>query len=171
VIKRSSRKISNTRLTKIKLVILDVDGVMTDGRMIYGVSGVELKSFDVYDGFGIARAIEKGLQLAVISRGLSDISERRAKALGITEIHQRSFDKLKTAEGIMKSMGVDFSEVCFMGDDEYDLGLLQKAGISAAPCTAYPPVLAEVDYITRAAGGRGAVREVLDMILKSKRLI
>jgi 3-deoxy-D-manno-octulosonate 8-phosphate phosphatase (KDO 8-P phosphatase) len=170
-VRKKSKQVSRAQLAKIKLVILDVDGVMTDGRMVYGVNGVEMKFFDVYDGFGITRAIDKGLRLAVISRGESDISLRRARALGIPDIVQRSLDKLKTAEEIMAKYQIATSEVCFIGDDEYDLGLLRAAGIGVAPRTAYPPVLAEVDMVTKAAGGRGAVREVLDLILKAKKLI
>jgi 3-deoxy-D-manno-octulosonate 8-phosphate phosphatase (KDO 8-P phosphatase) len=170
-VKKKSKRLTRARLANIKLVILDVDGVMTDGRMVYGANGLELKFFDVYDGFGISRAIEKGLHIAVISRGESDISLRRTRALGITDVVQRSLDKLKTAEEMMAKYRITASEVCFIGDDEYDLGLLRAAGISAAPHTAYPPVLAEVDLVTKAAGGRGAVREVLDLILKAKKLI
>jgi 3-deoxy-D-manno-octulosonate 8-phosphate phosphatase (KDO 8-P phosphatase) len=169
--KNKSRKISQSRLAKIKLVCLDVDGVMTDGRMVYGINGVEMKFFDVYDGFGITRAIEKGLRLAVISRGASDITTRRASALGINDIQQRSLDKLKTAEELMKKYHISAEETCFIGDDEYDLGLLREVGVSAAPCTAYPAVLSEVDIVTKTPGGRGAVREVLDMILRAKKLI
>jgi 3-deoxy-D-manno-octulosonate 8-phosphate phosphatase (KDO 8-P phosphatase) len=170
-VRKRSKQVSRANLANIKLVILDVDGVMTDGRMVYGINGVEMKFFDVYDGFGITRAIEKGLRLAVISRGESEISLRRARALGITDVVQRSFDKLKTAEEMMAKYRITASEVCFIGDDEYDLSLLRASGVSAAPRTAYPPVLAEVDLVTKAAGGHGAVREVLDLILKAKKLI
>jgi 3-deoxy-D-manno-octulosonate 8-phosphate phosphatase (KDO 8-P phosphatase) len=139
--------------------------------MVYGINGVEMKFFDVYDGFGITRAIEKGLRLAIISRGASDITAKRATALGIKDIQQRSFDKLKTAQGLMKKYHITADETCFVGDDEYDLVLLREVGVSAAPCTAYPTVLSKVDIVTRTPGGRGAVREVLDLILKAKKLI
>ncbi|MFI5252416.1 MAG: KdsC family phosphatase [Bacteroidota bacterium] len=170
-IKKKNKRIPAARLAKIKLVILDVDGVMTDGRMVYGVNGIDLKFFDVYDGFGITRAIEKGLRLAIISRGASEVSLKRANALGITDVQQRASDKLKVAEEMFASYNLDPSEVCFIGDDEYDLGLLRAVGVSAAPGTAYPPVRAEVDIVTKAPGGRGAVREVLDMILRAKNLL
>ena len=153
------------------MVVLDVDGVMTDGRMIYGTNGFEMKFFDVYDGFGITRAIDKGLLMAIISRGTSEITAHRAKVLGITEFHQRALDKAAVFNEISAKYSLNKQEVCFIGDDEYDLPLLKIVGLSVAPKTAYPSVLSEVDYITRAAGGRGAVREVLDMILKAKRLL
>ena len=153
------------------MVILDVDGVMTDGRMVFGSNGFEMKFFDVYDGYGITRAIGLGLQIAIISRGTSEVTAHRAKQLGITEFHQRALDKVEAFNEIRRKYSFSPDEVCFIGDDEYDLGLLRIVGLSAAPPTAYPAVLKEVDFVTTAAGGRGCVREVLDMILRARKLL
>lgn len=163
--------ISVSRLRRISMVILDVDGVLTDGRMIYGSDGTQYKCFDVYDGFGITRAIEKGLRIAVISRGCSEATSIRAEALGIKDVWQSARDKLAAFEELVARHDLKDSEVCFIGDDDFDLPLLARAGVSAAPVTAMPQVRKQVDYVCKAAGGRGAVREVLDLILRAQKRI
>lgn len=157
----------------IKLILLDVDGVMTDGDITYGkLSGsdepVELKSFDVHDGYGVVQAIGKGINVGIITARNSKIVQLRAQELGITDVYQGSFNKIDAYEHVRKKYGVADIETAFMGDDLFDLPVLDKAGLSAAPSTARPEVKRRVDYITKAPGGRGAVREFIDLIMKAK---
>jgi 3-deoxy-D-manno-octulosonate 8-phosphate phosphatase (KDO 8-P phosphatase) len=165
------KTISRARFAAIKLVVLDVDGVLTDGRMLTGSDGVDYRVFDVHDGFGTALAIEKGIKVAIVTRGISEAVNVRAKKLGITDIHQGVQDKAAALRDLMSKFDVVKNEVCAMGDDVFDLGMLRNSGIGVAPRTAHPEVLKHVDFITNAAGGRGAVREVLDHILRAKKLI
>lgn len=158
-------------LKKIKLLVLDVDGVMTDGRMVYAPDGSLFKFFDVYDGFGITRAIELGLKIVILSRGNSDASRVRGEKLGIHKVYQNARDKREAFDAISKDFDVTLAQTCFIGDDVYDLPLLDVVGFSAAPCSAYPPVLKRVDFVTSLPGGRGAVREVIDMILDVQGLL
>ncbi|HLX13520.1 MAG TPA: HAD hydrolase family protein [Bacteroidota bacterium] len=157
-------------LRGIKLVILDVDGVLTDGRMIYGSDATEYRLFDVHDGYGISAAIAAGMHFAIVSRGNSNAVAVRAKMLGITELHQGVRSKDEVLPALLKKFGVTAEEACFMGDDEPDLPLLKIVGVSAAPSTAYHTVLKHVDLVTAAGGGRGAVRELIDEILRAKKL-
>ena len=153
------------------MVILDVDGVMTDGRIIYDSNGMEYKCFNVHDGYGIARAIELGLKLAMLSGRSSKILDHRAKRLGITELHQGADDKVVVFEKIRNRHRLKNEEVCFIGDDEFDLPLLKLVGFSASPRDAIERVKNKVDYVAGKNGGKGAVREILDLILNAKNLI
>ena len=150
---------------------MDVDGVLTDGRIIYDARGVEYKCFDAHDGYGIARALEKGLKLALISGRTSKVTTIRAKELGISEVHQNVKDKVAVFEYLKKKYKLSNDECCYIGDDEFDLPLLKKVGLSAAPCDAIKAVRDKVDYVTTSAGGRGSIREVLDLILRARKLI
>jgi len=147
-------------------VVLDVDGVLTDGRVIYDAAGVEYNSFNVHDGYGIRRARAGGMKFALISGRRSKVVVHRARELGITEVHQGVTDKLKIFNGLLARHRLLPARVCAIGDDEPDLPILKAAGFSAAPRTAVRVVRESVDYVTKAAGGRGAVREVLDLIMK-----
>lgn len=149
---------------------MDVDGVLTDGRIIYGADGTEYKCFYAHDGYGITRAIEKGLTIAWISGRKSKVVAMRARELGITSLHQDVDDKVSVYEALKVKHKLHSKEVCFIGDDEFDLPLLKKVSISAAPSDAVEAVRAEVDFVTTAPGGRGAVRELLDMILSARKL-
>ncbi len=160
----------------IKLILLDVDGVMTDGDITYGNltdsdEPVEIKSFDVHDGYGVVQAIEKGINVGIITARNSKIVQLRAQELGITDVYQGSFNKIDSYEDIRKKYGVAEHETAYMGDDLFDLPVLEKVGLSAAPSTARPEVKRRVDYITKAPGGRGAVREFIDLIFKAKGFI
>lgn len=159
------------RLRQIRLMILDVDGVMTDGRIIYGSDGVEFKTFHVHDGYGIFRARSLGLKFAIISGRTSRVTALRAKRLGIADVIQGAEDKVKACDKILAKQRIKLREVCFIGDDEFDLPLLRRVGLSAAPRDAIAAVRRQVDFVTKASGGRGAVREVVDMILRAKRLL
>jgi len=153
------------------MVLLDVDGVLTDGRIIFGNDGTEYKCFDAHDGYGITRALEYKLKLAVISGKTSKVTKLRMKRLGVKELYQNTMDKVSIYQKLKKKYRLRDDEICFIGDDEFDLPLLKKVGFSAAPCDAMSIVRHGVDYVTKSAGGRGAVREVIDMILQSKNLI
>ncbi|MBI4811813.1 MAG: HAD-IIIA family hydrolase [Ignavibacteriales bacterium] len=153
------------------MVVMDVDGVLTDGSIIYSSDGLEFKRFHVHDGYGIFRAREKGLHFSIISGRTSKVTTIRAKRLDIADVYQGDADKVSIFQKIKMKYKLDFDEVCFIGDDEFDLPLLRKVGFSAAPADAVKRVRDEVDYVTKAEGGRGAVREVIDLILKAKKLL
>ncbi len=164
----SSGKLT-TKLKKIKAVLLDVDGVLTDGAIIYGADGIELKIFDSQDGFGIVNAIKQGIRVGIITARKSEVVERRAADLGIVDLYQGSIDKLTPYEKVKKTYSLGDAEIAYIGDDLLDLPLLQKVGFSAAPANAVRDVKMKVDYVAKASGGHGAVREVVDVILKAQK--
>lgn len=153
------------------MVVLDVDGVLTDGSIILGSDETEFKRFNVHDGYGIFRARRKGLLFSIISGRVSKVTTIRASRLEIADVYQGDEDKLTVFQQIKKKYKLEYDEVCFIGDDEFDLPLLRKVGFSATPADAMIRVRDEVDYITEVDGGRGAVREVLDLILEAKKLL
>jgi 3-deoxy-D-manno-octulosonate 8-phosphate phosphatase (KDO 8-P phosphatase) len=166
--RRADRGPSRAALRKIRLVVLDVDGVLTDGRVILDESGGEFRVFDVRDGYGVRKAASMGIAFALISGKDTKVVSHRARELGIAEVHQGVKDKLGVFRSVLSKLGVGPSEACCIGDDEPDLPMLGCAGFSAAPRTAVPAVKRAVDYVTAADGGRGAVREVIDLILAAK---
>jgi 3-deoxy-D-manno-octulosonate 8-phosphate phosphatase (KDO 8-P phosphatase) len=155
-------------LKKIKVIAMDVDGVMTDGRIIYDGDGKELKFFDVQDGFGIARARHAGLKTAVISARSCMAVKARAKDLKFDKVYLDAYPKISAYEKMLKSFGVGDEEVCFIGDDIPDHAILSRVGFAVAVANAVPEVKKVADHVTRASGGRGAVREVVEMILKAQ---
>ncbi len=156
------------RISKIKLVILDVDGVMTDGRMVYGNYGDELKFFDAQDGFGIVLLHRAGIKTAIVSSKKSRINQKRAKELKVNKIYQKVQDKLKVYQKLLRVYKLSDPEACFIGDDLIDLPVLKRAGLAVAVKNAVPEAKDAAHYVTEKSGGRGAVREVTDMILKSQ---
>lgn len=154
------------RLKPIKLLILDVDGVMTDGRIIYDANGVESKFFNVKDGHGIKMLQRSGVQVGIISGRESMVVTNRAAELGITLVYQRSLNKIGPYEEILKSTGFQDHEVAYMGDDILDVPVMRRVGFAAAPADAVVDVLPHVHFVTRNRGGWGAVREVCDFLLK-----
>ena len=150
----------------IKLIILDVDGVMTDGTITYDSEGREYKSFNVRDGFGIVTAIKKGIGVAVITGRHSFMVDRRCKELGIKDVYQGVDDKLEVYEMLKTKYNLRDEEIAVMGDDIPDLPLLKRAGISGAPADAVEVVKKNVTFISSLPGGRGAVREFIDYILE-----
>jgi 3-deoxy-D-manno-octulosonate 8-phosphate phosphatase (KDO 8-P phosphatase) len=153
------------KLRRIRLVLLDVDGVMTDGGLYYSADGVELKRFNAQDGYGIVRAREHGLKIGIISGRSSPVVEARARTLEIEELYQGVEDKVSAMEELRRKFSLEDREIAFIGDDLFDLPLLHRVGFSAAPCNARAEVKREVDYVTKAAGGEGAVREFIDLII------
>jgi len=156
------------KLRKIKMILLDVDGVLTDGAIIYGLDGLELKIFDSQDGYGITNAINNGINVGIVTARSSEVVERRAKDLGITDLYQGSIDKVTPYQRIKKGHSLSDAEVAYVGDDLLDLPLLQRVGFSAAPANAVRDVKMRVDYVAKTMGGHGAVREIIDMILKAQ---
>jgi len=159
------------KLRAVRMILTDVDGVMTDGRIIYGSDGIEYKCFNVHDGYGISRALSKGLLMGIISGRISKVTAIRAKRLKIAEVYQGNEEKITVYKKIKAKYRLIDSEFCYIGDDEFDIPLLRKVGISAAPSDAIESVRREVDYVTKSAGGHGALRELIDAILKAKKLI
>jgi len=147
---------------------MDVDGVLTDGRIVYDDRGQEYKFFDVHDGFGIHRGMNAGLLFAIITGRKSPIVARRAKELHIRDVIQGQHDKLASLHSLKKRYHCRSEEICAMSDDENDIPFLQAAGVSAAPSSAMARVKRTVDIVTRNPGGRGAVREIVDMILEAQ---
>ena len=156
------------RLQKIKLVIIDNDGVLTDGRIILGDYGDELKFFDVQDGFGLVLLRRAGLVTVIVSGKKSKINHRRAKELQVAKIYQNVFDKLKIYTKLLKKFKVSPEEVCCIGDDLIDRPVLKRVGFSVAVANAVLEVKETAHYVTERSGGRGAVREVADMLLKAQ---
>ena len=150
----------------VKLLILDVDGVLTDGTISYDPFGREVKFFNVKDGYGIVRAIKSGITVAVVSGRFSWQVEKRCRELGITEIHQGVVNKEELYRSLKEKYSLSDREVAAMGDDLPDLPVLRAAGISGAPADAVPQVKVVVDFVSRREGGRGAVREFIDYLLE-----
>ena len=155
------------RAGKIRLIVLDSDGVLTDGRIIMSSDGTETRAFHVTDGFGIRMGQRAGLRFAVVSGRRSDVLARRAAELGIDELHQRVLDKASCLTEISARLGVPAEAVCFVGDDLIDLPAMRLAGLSAAPADAQPLVREAAHLVTERKGGRGAVREVVDIVLRA----
>lgn len=148
------------------MLIMDVDGVLTDGRIILDERGVELKHFDVRDGTGIKYWHRAGHASAIITGRSSDVVRRRADELGIATVHQGIKDKIEAYERILSEAGLTDDQTAVIGDDLPDLPLMRRAGFSAAPADAVDAVRAAALYVTAHPGGRGAVREVVEKLLR-----
>lgn len=156
-------------LRKIRLLLLDVDGVMTDGGIYYSSKGEVMKKFNTKDGYGIVKLQRMGVKVGIITGRVSEIVIRRARELGIQEVYQNQEDKIEAYSDITTRLGLSAGEVAYMGDDEPDMPVLRVVGFSAAPSDASPSVVKEVSYVCRSRGGHGAVREVVDLILQARR--
>ena len=164
----SPERVDPEKIKKVRLLILDVDGVLTDGRIIYGDAGDELKCFDVQDGFGIYLLSKVGIRTVLITAKKSAVVRRRAKESRVAKVYQGAIDKLKAYEKVKRKFRVKDEEVCFIGDDLLDLPVLVRAGFSVAVPNAVEDLKSRSHYITQRKGGRGAVREVIDLILKGQ---
>lgn len=151
---------------KIRLLLLDCDGVLTDGRLYFSAKGEELKVFDVQDGLGIVSWIRAGNLVGIISGRESGIVDRRAEELGIQLVRQRVNNKVETAREIWMETGIKPQETAFIGDDIPDIELIREVGVGIAVANAVEEVKAEADEITSKEGGRGAVREVIDLLMR-----
>jgi 3-deoxy-D-manno-octulosonate 8-phosphate phosphatase (KDO 8-P phosphatase) len=154
------------RAARIRLVLLDVDGVLTDGRIWFGPDGEALKAFDVRDGHGIVRLRDQ-VDFGVISGRPGRATQKRLEELGFKHLIFSQRDKLD-GYATLAPLGFADDEVAYMGDDVNDIPLLRKVGLSAAPADAYPDVLSEVHLVSRFPGGRGAVRELCELILNAR---
>jgi 3-deoxy-D-manno-octulosonate 8-phosphate phosphatase (KDO 8-P phosphatase) len=155
---------------KIQLLILDVDGVLTDGRIILDNEGNEFKSFHVRDGHGIKMLVKAGIRVAIITGRYSKVVERRARELGITEVYQRCHIKTVALEHIVGKYGLAESEVAYVGDDIVDIPVFTRVGMAIAVNDATDEAKRFAVWITENGGGRGAVREISDFLLRAKGL-
>jgi 3-deoxy-D-manno-octulosonate 8-phosphate phosphatase (KDO 8-P phosphatase) len=153
------------RAAQIRLVVFDVDGVFTDGRLYYGADGESLKVFHVHDGQGIKRLLKQGIEVAVISGRDSAAVTRRMQDLGIRHVFQGDEDKLPLFERLLTQFAFSARQAACVGDDLPDLPLMERAGLAIAVANALPEIREHAHYVTRAGGGLGAVREVCDLIL------
>lgn len=153
---------------RIKLILMDADGVLTEGKVTYGDGNLELKSFDVKDGAGIDLARKAGIKTGIISGRQSGALQRRAKELRIDEVHQKVINKVEVYKEILGRYSLRDEEVAYIGDDILDLPLLSRVGLSAAVADAHPEVKKRVDLVTTSTGGQGAVRELIEFILRAQ---
>src|SRR4051812_3385626 len=157
-------------LRRVQMLVLDVDGVLTDGRLYYGARGESLKVFHVRDGHGVKQVAAAGITVAIISGRKSAAVTRRARELGIRHVTQGATDKLASLTRLAKARSLSLEQCACVGDDTPDAPMLQAAGVAIAVADAHPDALAMADLVTSRPGGHGAVREVCDWLLGSRRL-
>ena len=157
-----------TRAKALKLLLFDVDGVLTDGSVIIHGDGTESKAFFIRDGSALVRARRQGLEIGFLSGRSSDATKQRAAELGITIVIQGENDKMAGFQKILQDTALSREQVAYMGDDLLDLPVLGQAGLSAAPADAIDDVRMAVDWVSVYAGGRGAVREFVDVLLRAR---
>lgn len=150
---------------KIKLLLLDVDGVLTNGRLYYGNSGEELKAFDIQDGLGIKLLQSAGIKVGIITGRSSDLVKRRANELSIDPLIQGREDKLTALNELLKDMNFDFEEIAYVGDDLPDLAVVRRVGLGITPANGNHILASQALWQTKKSGGNGAVREVAELIL------
>jgi len=155
-------------LTNIKLVIFDVDGVLTDGSIVINSVGIESKNFNVQDGTGIKYLLRAGIRVAFITGRQSPVVTLRARELGVEDVCQGAKEKLEPYAKLLEKHGLLDAEVCYVGDDLPDVPVMRKAGFPVAVADARPEVKSEAAYVTHAPGGKGAAREVAEKILKEQ---
>ena len=150
---------------KIKLLLLDVDGVLTDGRLYYGNAGEELKAFDIQDGLGIKLLQRGGINVGIITGRSSDLVKRRAKELSIDPVVQGREDKLTALNQLLENMNIDLEEIAFVGDDLPDLAVIRRVGLGITPANGNHILASQALWQTKRSGGNGAVREIAELIL------
>ena len=156
------------RAARIRLMIFDVDGILTDGSLYFGPAGETIKSFNVLDGHGIKLLQQSGVPVAIISARQSAIVARRAEDLGIMQVHQGVHDKRLAFEQLLAENALAADACGFVGDDVIDLPVLTRAGFAASVPNGHAEVRARVHYVTQAQGGRGAAREICDFVLRAQ---
>lgn len=159
------------RLAQVRLLVLDIDGVFSDGRIYLGNDGEELKAFHTRDGFGMKALANAGIQTAVITGRQSSIVQRRMQHLDVSSIYQGQSDKTEAFNELLSQYSFSTEQTAYIGDDTPDLPLIQQSGIGVAVKDAHPSIQQQAQYITRCAGGFGAVREVCDLIMLSQGLL
>jgi 3-deoxy-D-manno-octulosonate 8-phosphate phosphatase (KDO 8-P phosphatase) len=150
---------------KIKLLLLDVDGVLTDGRLYYGNSGEEMKAFNIQDGLGIKLLQQGNVQVGIITGRVSALLQRRADELGISPVVQGREDKLTALNELLQTMDISLDEIAFMGDDLPDLAVIRRVGLGITPANGSATLAQQAHWQTTRRGGDGAVRDVAEMIL------
>ena len=150
---------------KIRMLLLDVDGVMTNGQVLLTPDGEELKHFSIHDGFGIVCAMKAGIRIGIISGRSSPSLKRRCDELNIEDLYMDTMDKLPVLNRIMEKYGLSYEQIAYIGDDVPDLPVLQRVGLSVAPQNAHHHVKTRVDLLLTKSGGEGAVRELTDILL------
>lgn len=159
---------ATARAARVKLMIFDVDGVLTDGSLHYGADGEIIKTFNVLDGHGIKLLQQSGVATAIISARKSPIVAKRAADLGIRHLYQGVHDKRAAFEELLKETNADAQACGFIGDDVIDLPILLRVGFAASVPNGHPEVTSRVHYVTKAGGGCGAARELCDFILRAQ---
>lgn len=157
-----------TKLKRIKLVILDVDGVLTDDTVFIGPEGAEFKRFCIADGLGIVMARRQGIITAWLSGRPSPATDIRAKELGVEDVFQKPVDKLEFYNHLKEKYALSDEAIAYMGNDLVDLGVMKQCGLAVTVLDAPTPLQERADYITNKAGGLGAVRELMDMLLDAR---
>ena len=155
------------RLSQIQVLLCDVDGILTDASVFIGEAG-EFKRFNILDGLGIAILRGEGVKVGWISNRYSLATQRRAEELKIDFLFQKPGSKIDAAKQYLDQLGLSFEHACYMGDDIVDIGLLRLAGLAVSVPNGHPEARAAAHHITQAAGGHGAVREVVELILKAR---
>ena len=152
----------------IRLLGLDVDGVMTDGRLYYGTDGTEFKAFHVQDGRAMKMLLAAGMPIAIVSGRRSEAVDRRAAELGVAYVFTGVGDKVATLDQVSKLTGIETRHMAYAGDDLADLPVFDQIGMSLSVPNAHPTVIARADYVTATPGGLGAVREICDLLLAAR---
>jgi 3-deoxy-D-manno-octulosonate 8-phosphate phosphatase (KDO 8-P phosphatase) len=155
----------------IKLIIFDIDGVLTNGTLFLGDDGQEYKAFNSRDGHGMRMLLECGLRAAIITGRKSNVVEHRMRDLGIDIVYQGFRDKRPAFRALLEETGLDTRHIAYMGDDVVDLPVMTRVGMAIATADAHPFVLQHADYVTRACGGAGAAREAIETILQAQGLL
>jgi 3-deoxy-D-manno-octulosonate 8-phosphate phosphatase (KDO 8-P phosphatase) len=153
------------RAVKVKLVVFDVDGVLTDGRLLLGDNGVEYKAFHSRDGHGMKMLGRTGIELAIITGRRSQLVAERMASLGIAHVHQGHASKLPVFEKLIADLDLTEDQAAYVGDDVVDLGIMTRVGLAIAVANAHPLVLEQAHWHTPSDGGRGAAREVCDLLM------
>lgn len=170
--KQQQKKINKSAIfeiaKKIKLLVLDVDGVLTTGELWFTDKGEEIKSFHVHDGIGIKALLRSGIEVAIISGRKTDAVSKRMAELGIKYVYQGIVDKMPILAQLTEKLGINYDQIAYVGDDLPDLSPLMQVGLGVAVNNATPKVLQCAKLTTKACGGKGAVREVCDLLLESQ---
>jgi 3-deoxy-D-manno-octulosonate 8-phosphate phosphatase (KDO 8-P phosphatase) len=154
-------------LRRVKVLLCDVDGVLTNGTVFIG-NGTEFKEFNIHDGLGLRTLQRHGVKVGWISNRPSSATQQRAEELKVDFLYQRNGNKVEAVEAILAEAVLSWDAICYMGDDIVDLGVLKRAGVAVAVANAIPEAKELADYVTVAEGGRGAVREVVHLILRAQ---
>ena len=157
-----SREQFKERIKTVKLLALDVDGVLTDDSLYFGPDGFELKRFNISDGLMMVLAMRAGLELVIVSGRYSAATDTRMKDLGVKHVLQGMKDKVKQITPLLEDLNIDFEDIAFVGNEILDITLAEKSGLGIAVADSAPELIEVVDYVTQKPGGEGAVREIID---------